>query len=49
MYDSDKNWSIMIKDSHNDLRNEVMYRTKTTQNKRRLASKIRSLTVLSKE
>ena len=33
-YDSTKNWSIMIKQQSNDLRNEVMRRTKSFQIKK---------------
>ena len=34
-FDSNKNWSIMIKPQHNDVRNEIMRRVKSNQSRRR--------------
>lgn len=39
IFDSSKNWSIMIKDDLNDVRNEIMRRTKSNQIKRRLIAR----------
>lgn len=36
IYNSKNNWSIMIKDELNEVRNEIMRRTKSNQIKRRL-------------
>lgn len=39
MYDSNINRSIMLKDELNDMRNDIMRRTKSNQIKRRFANK----------
>lgn len=39
IFDSSKNWSIMIRKDLNDVRNEIMRRTKSNQIKRRIQSR----------
>ena len=36
LFDSSKNWSTMVRQDLNDIRNEIMRRNKTNQMKRRL-------------
>lgn len=38
-FDSAKNWSIMLKDELNDMRNDIMRKTKSNQIKRRLEAR----------
>jgi len=40
VFDSAKNWSIMISDDLNDMRNEIMRQNKTEQIKRRLKLRV---------